>query len=54
MSITENKYKLNQDDKEYILSTSEENQSFKMSCQDTKNPNSLIFVKYYPLEEIKI
>ena len=53
MSITENKYKLNQDDKEYILSTSEENQSFKMSCQDTKNPNSLIFVKYYPLEEIK-
>ena len=49
MSSTENKYKLNQDDKEYILSTSEENQSFKISCQDSTNQNSLNYQKYFML-----
>ena len=53
MSSTENKYKLNQDDKEYILSASEENQSFKISCQDSTNQNSLNYQKYFTLDELK-
>ena len=53
MSSLENKYKLNQDDKEYILSTSDENNCFKLSCQDSANRNSLVFLKIYTLEDLK-
>ena len=53
MASNENKYRLNQDDKEYILSISDEEKFLKISCQDSKNPNPLIFTKLYTLEQLK-
>ena len=35
-SLNENKYRLNQDNKVYLLTVSVEGPSFKISCKDTK------------------
>ena len=52
MAYKENKYRLNQENKEYMLITSTDGQSLKISCQDTKIPNAINYIKYYTLENI--
>ena len=51
-SLNENKYRLNQDNKVYLLTVSVEGPSFKISCKDTKNPNSQNYIKYYSLDNL--
>ena len=52
MNSSENKYKLNQDDKEYIITTLVENQLFKIMCQDSTNSNTQVYIKCYSLNEL--
>ena len=52
MSTHKNKYRLSQDDKEYILTTLIIGQTLKISCQDNKDKKAKVFEKYYTLENL--
>ena len=53
MASNENKYRVNQDDKEYILTVAVEGQSFKLACQESKIPNAPNYIKLYSLDNIR-
>ena len=53
MDSNENKYRLNQDNVEYILTVGIEGQAFKLCCQESKTPNAPNYTKYYSLENIR-
>ena len=53
MSSNENKYKLSLDNEEYILTTSIENQSLKISCENSKDPKASTFSNYYNFKDLK-